>query len=57
MRSFEKIKKFKFQNVRTSNKIYWVQMNSKEKYINYKVADNFEIYNFHIKFIFIRVHS
>jgi hypothetical protein len=32
-------------------------MISNEKHLNYKVVDLAELYNFHIKFIFIRVHN
>jgi hypothetical protein len=32
-------------------------MTSNEKSLNYKVLDVIKIYNFHIKFILVRVHT
>ena len=48
-------KKLNLKNVRTSNRICWIQMNSNEKFTHYKVVDLFETYNFNIKFVFIQL--
>jgi len=52
---FGNLENFEFKNMRTSNRIYCIQIISNETAVKYKVV-YLEIYSFDIRIVFIPLH-